>query len=101
MAEEYAVRPGQIRRLSYDVTQFDDRLRSAKAAATTTLSEDAFGPMLNFFGMDAPDIAVSLERSLGDRAAEMDDASQNLRNQATRHENSDAQARDNIVRGLK
>lgn len=98
MAEEYDVRPGQIRRLSYDVAQFDDRLRSAKAAASTTLSDDAFGPMLNFFGVDAPDLAVSLERSLGDRTTEMNEASRNLKNHAVRHENSDAEAVNNVVK---
>lgn len=101
MAEEYDVRPGEIRKLSYDVKQFDDRLRAAKSAASTTLSGDAFGPMLNFFGTTAPELAVSLESSLGDRATEMNDASQNLKNQAVRHENSDAGAHENVLRVIK
>lgn len=101
MAEEYDIRPEAIRKLSYDVTQFDVRLRTARNAASTTLSGDAFGPMLNFFGVTAPDLAVALETSLGDRATEMNDASQNLKNQAVRHENSDSGARENVLKVIK
>lgn len=101
MGEEFDVRPEAFRTLSYDVTQFDDRLRGARAAASTTLSEDAFGPMLNFFGVDAPDLAITLETSLGSRATEMHEAAQNLRNQAGRHDNSDAEGVNNIVKTVK
>lgn len=98
---QFNVETERIRDHSKDVFGYAERLRTAKSAATTTLSQDAFGPMLSFFGTTPPAMATTTRDSIGDRAGEMDDAVDGLRNQANTHDGNDQNAVDNVTRTLK
>ena len=98
---QFRVDTEQIRDHSRDVFGYATRLGSAKDAAETTLNQDAFGPMLNFFGTSPPELATATRDSLSDRAAEMEDAVDTLRSHANTHDNNDADAVDTVLRTLK
>lgn len=98
---QFDVETDQIRDHSKDVFGYAKRLQAAKAAATSTLDSDAFGPMLSFFGVTPPALATSTESSIGDREAEMEDVVQGLRSHARTHDANDQDAVDRVVRTLK
>lgn len=98
---QFRVDPEQIRDHSRDVFGYATRLQAAKDAAETTLSSDAFGPMLSFFGTSPPELATTTRDSLSDRTSEMQDAVDNLRSHANTHDNNDQDAMNNVVRTLK
>lgn len=98
---QFRVDPEQIRDHSRDVFGYATRLQSARDAAETTLNQDAFGPMLSFFGTSPPELATTTRDSLGDRTAEMEDTVDTLRSQADTHDNNDRDAVDNVIRTLR
>lgn len=98
---QFDVETGAIRDHSKDVFDYATRLRSARSAALTTLGQDAFGPMLSFFATSPPEVAASTKDSIGDRAAEMEDAVDGLRQQAATHDTNDQGAVDNVRRTLR
>ena len=98
---QFRVDPEQIRDHSRDVFGYVTRLQAAKDAAETTMSTDAFGPMLAFFATSPPELATTTRDSLGDRTSEMDDAVDNLRSHANTHDTNDQNAVDNVIRTLK